>query len=289
MAVKIERLIVVGYGNMGKAIVDGALRRMGAPGTGGDELRGIALVDPVKRDMRHEWFKGTEGLKQVASVEALDELGGLAPGDVVLLSVKPQVFKDVAPGLRALLAKAERKGVTVVSVMAGVTCAKMHEALGPTVPIVRAMPNLAAMVGQSASAFCLGPAAYREHAEIAGALLRAIGPEVLELSEMQLDAFTAVAGSGPAYVFYLAEAMIAGAVAAGMDAKTADQAVRQTLVGAAEVLRLTMSDPAALRANVTSKGGTTEAAVGVLDEHGVRAAIEAAVIAARLRARELSR
>jgi pyrroline-5-carboxylate reductase len=246
----------------------------------------FVLVDPAFKKLNPR-PQSRSGLQ---AFDSIDEIGGLQQGDVLLLAVKPQVFGEVAPKLRQLLSETAGKDVMVLSVMAGMTCAKMQEALGGGVSIVRAMPNLGAMVRQGASAYCLGPSAPPEHGELARAMLKSIGPTVFDLPETQLDAFTAVAGSGPAYLFYLAEAMVAGAVAAGMDAKTADQAVRQTLLGAATMLKqASPKEPATLRANVTSKGGTTETAIGVFEEHAVREAVVAAVMAARLRARELSR
>jgi len=174
-----------------------------------------------------------------------------------------------------------------VSILAGTPSTKVRAALGDCVRVVRAMPNLAARIGQGATAVCAGAGAREEDAEAPVRLFRGVGPVVVLLEEPLFDAFTALAGSGPAYVCYLAEAMERAAARMGLDAETAGVVVRQVLSGAAGLLHEPGAGAAGLRAAVTSRGGTTEAAVRVLDEAGVMAAIERAIVAARDRGREL--
>lgn len=284
--VEIHRLIVVGYGNMGRAIA----RRLPvgvAAQPAGPVLRigRLLVVDPHREDPH----ASAEPVNVADRLSTTQDLARLDEGDALLLAVKPQVFDSIAPDLRRLLHGARPGPVPVLSVMAGVTCGHMRRELGDNAAVIRAMPNLAAAIGMSASAFCLGPGSSPQHADFARGVLQTIGSCVIELPEQQIDPFTAVAGSGPAYVFFLAQAMIEGAVAAGIDPQTADAAVRQTIAGAAALLSRDRTAPEALRASVTSKGGTTEAAVGVLEDRRVREAVIAAITAARARAGELSR
>src|SRR5690606_13250813 len=158
----------------------------------------------------------------------------------------------------------------------------------PNAAVVRAMPNLPARIRQGATAICLGDGAAPGDDDFALALFRGIGPLVLRIDESLMDAFTAVAGSGPAYLFYLAEAMTRAATELGFDAPAAREIVKATLAGSASLLAQSSESPADLRAAVTSKGGTTEAATTVLDNAGVMNAIVRAITAARDRGRELA-
>ena len=267
------RLIVIGYGNMGKAIVDGltgARQLSGAPPL--LERSRVVAVDP-----RAEASDVHIG-RDFAAVAPLRE------GDALLLAVKPQVF----PAVAASVAGALRSSTLALSVMAGITSQRISEALGRHARIVRAMPNTPAQIGQGATAFALGPGATAADAGAARAMLGALGPLVTQIDESLMDAFTAVAGSGPAYLFYFAEAMTAGAIKAGFDDQTADAVVRQTLLGSAMLLASdSRTSPAELRARVTSKGGTTEAALNTLADGKVHQAVVSAILAAGDRGREL--
>lgn len=265
------RLIVVGYGNMGKALVAGVVKA-GLVGPGS-----VVTVDPAA------------GVGGVTHVHRLADAGPHRDGDAFVLAVKPQMFPTVAPDLASSLATLPKSGALVVSIMAGVTSRRIADALGPRARVVRAMPNTPAQIGQGATAFALGPSASEGDAVTANTMLAALGPLVIRIDESLMDAFTAVAGSGPAYLFHLAESMTAGAIAAGFDAAAADAIVRQTLAGAAGLLATDKASPAELRARVTSKGGTTEAAMNVLADAKVREAVVAAIVAARDRGRELGK
>lgn len=265
------RLIVVGYGNMGKALVAGVTK------AGLIEPGSIVTVDPAASGGGH------------THIHRLEDAGSFRDGDAVVLAVKPQMFAAVGPALARALAPLSKPGAMVLSIMAGVTSRRLAEALGPRARVVRAMPNTPAQIGQGSTAFALGPSATEADARTASTVLAALGPLVISIDESLMDAFTAVAGSGPAYLFHLAESMTAGAIAAGFDSATADVIVRQTLAGAAGLLAADRASPAELRARVTSKGGTTEAALNVLTQAKVHEAMVNAIVAARDRGRGLGK
>lgn len=275
------QLVVIGGGNMGRAIVQGAVRarlfsRKEVVVAEPDEEARRSLLDHARVEMTP------------AAALAFESCG---PEARIVLAVKPQVFPEVA---KEIASRSLAKGRIVASVMAGVPTKRIVEALGGDCRVVRVMPNLPLAVQRGMSAFCLAAGAGEEAREFARGLFGAMG-EVIEVEETLMDAFTAVAGSGPAYVFYLAQAMIEGAVQAGFTREQADRIVRQTIRGAATLLA--SSDPAAMRSvpveemrkKVSSKGGTTSAAMDVLDARQVSNAVSAAILAARDRGRELSR
>lgn len=202
----------------------------------------------------------------------------------LLLAVKPQVFPQVAEELRSAKAL---EGAWALSIMAGITLDALHTALPGAATIVRAMPNLPARIGMSCTAFSTRSAPDAPSVRSASEILRAVGPAVFFVPEELMDAFTAVAGSGPAYLFLLAEAMEAGARETGFDALQARAIVRATLAGASALLDRTPQDAQTLRSSVTSKGGTTEAALAFLESAAVPESLKKAILAARDRARAL--
>ena len=174
----------------------------------------------------------------------------------------------------------------VLSIAAGITLDRLEAELPPGTPVVRAMPNTPALVGAGASAIAGGEAAGPDDLEWAARILDAVGL-VVRVSEKQLDAVTGLSGSGPGYVFLVAESMIEAGVLVGLPRDVATRLVVQTLLGSAQLLHETGSSPAELKAGVTSPGGTTAAGLRRLEEGGVRAAFLAAVDAATARSREL--
>jgi pyrroline-5-carboxylate reductase len=197
-----------------------------------------------------------------------------------VLAVKPG---DVAGAARAVAdAGAER----ILSVAAGVSTRAIEAAAGRELPVIRAMPNTPALVGAGASAISAGTAAGEEDLVWAEGILGAVG-DVVRVPETALDAVTGVSGSGPAYVFLVAEALADAGVREGLPRDVAEALAFQTLLGAARLLRETGDPPAQLRAAVTSPGGTTAAGLAELERHGVRAAFLDAVSAATARSREL--
>ncbi len=283
-------LAIIGGGNMGRAIVLGALdAKLMAPGE-------IVVCEPdsAKRDAMRGWgvqltADHGEAMHRLVPVpgtlsEIRDSYGLAACGGQVLLAVKPQMLGQVAEQLRSHLEQSPR---VVISILAGTPTAKIAGALGGNCPIVRVMPNTPARLRKSMTALSRGATANAAHESLAYDLFASIG-EVIRINESLMDAFTALSGSGPAYVFYLAEAMVKAAQEVGFDRITADRVVRQTIAGAAGLLMDSNEPPEALRAAVTSRGGTTEAAVGELERSGVIDAVVRAVVAGRDRGRELA-
>lgn len=269
-----ERLIVIGGGNMGGAVLRGAL------GAGVLRADGVVVVEPSE-----EKRAGFAALG-VRCVGRAGELGGVAGGAgevTVMLAIKPQVF--AASGVE--LAKELGPVGRVVSVMAGVEAGSVAGVFSGA-RVVRTMPNLPALVGQGCTAIAAGPGAGARDVEWVERLFSAVG-RVVRIDEALMDAFTAVAGSGPAYLFYLAEIMRDAGIAMGMQPGDADAAARQTLAGAAAMLANSNQRPEELRAGVTSPGGTTAAAIAALDAAGVKAEWMKAIAAARDRGAELAR
>jgi pyrroline-5-carboxylate reductase len=200
--------------------------------------------------------------------------------DGAVIVVKPG---DVATAARAA---AEAGAQRLLSVAAGITTQAIEAAIGRELPVVRAMPNTPALVGAGAAAISAGAFAGEEDLAWAEAILSAVGV-VERVPEKLQDAVTGVSGSGPAYVFLVAEALAEGGVLAGLPRATAETLAFQTLLGAAKLLVESGENPAALRAAVTSPGGTTAAGLRALEAHGVRSAFLEAVLAATERSREL--
>ena len=257
----------IGGGRMGAALVAGWVAAGFAP-----EAIVVADPDPEAR-ARHE---AAYGVRTVAT-----PADAVADADVVVLAVKPALVPEVLASTQPAL----RPGACVVSIAAGVRLAAL-EALVPEHPVVRAMPNTPALVAMAATAIAGGARAGEAELALAESVLGAVGV-VVRVPEALLDAVTGLSGSGPAYVFLLAEALVAAGVANGLDAATAAVLVEQTLRGSAELLAQSDDAPAALRAMVTSPGGTTEAGLAVLEERGFPDAVISAVTRATERAQEL--
>jgi len=259
---------ILGAGVMGETLLSGLLRS------------GWRNGDLLITDRRPE--RRTE-LVERYGVDAVTNEAAAARADTLVLVVKPQ---DMA----ALLAEIEPHVTAdrlVVSLAAGVTTAAIEDRLVDGVAVVRVMPNTAALVDEGMAAVAGGTHATDEQVEIAASFLRSTG-RVLRVPESQLDAVTAISGSGPAYIFFVVEAMIEAGVHLGLPRTTATELVVQTLVGSAKLLRETGQHPVVLREQVTSPAGTTAAAVRELEAHRVRAAFLTAMEAARDRSRALA-
>lgn len=207
-----------------------------------------------------------------------------ARAQVVLLAVKP----GVVPAVLAEVAPVLRPGAVVVSVAAGVPLRTYEDALPAGTPVVRVMPNTPALIGAGASAIAPGAAATDEHLALVERVLAATGV-VVRVAEKDMDAVTALSGSGPAYVFYVIDALAEAGVLLGLTRDLATRLAVATVEGSAALVRSTGDHPAVLRERVSSPGGTTVAGVAALDAHAVRAGVVAAVRAAAERSRELAR
>jgi pyrroline-5-carboxylate reductase len=258
---------ILGVGAMGEALFSGLKRAGWAAGD-------LSLC--VRREDR-----AAELGKRSRSLITLDPIEAIEDRDVVVVSVKPRDVPVVLGQLRMRVGKTQM----ILSLAAGITTATYENQLG-AVAVVRAMPNTPAIVGEGVTGIAGGAFANDEHIKRATEIVGAVG-QVRVMDESLLDAVTAVSGTGPAYVFLMAEALTEAAVREGLPRDIAEQFVHQTIRGAAHLLTDTDTTPAELRSQVTSPGGTTAAAVHVLEERGFRALLEDAVRAAARRSAEL--
>jgi pyrroline-5-carboxylate reductase len=265
------RVTFIGGGNMATALIGGRIAAGASP-------RDFRVVEPIapQRDKLAARFPGI-GLHPALVAEAV------AGADVVVFAVKPQEMRTAARALAPHVAAVP----VVLSIAAGIRSADLARWLGAFPRIVRAMPNTPALVGAGISGAWAAPAVDAGARAAAGAVLAAGGDVVWFDAEAKLDGVTGVSGSGPAYVFYVLEALEEAAVDVGIDAAAARRLVYATVAGAMKLAQQSDADPATLRAQVTSKGGTTAAALATLEERGVKDAFVSAVRNAAARAQEL--
>jgi pyrroline-5-carboxylate reductase len=264
----VTRVALLGGGKMGAAFAAGLLEADFAP-----EDLAVAEVDADRRRELEGRFPAVRVVPSAA--------WAVADADVVVVCLKPA---DVAEALAAAGAALGAEAL-VLSIAAGVTIAAL-EAAAPGRPVVRAMPNTPATIGLGAAAIAAGTHANDGHLDLAEQLLGALGL-VVRLPEHLLDAVTGLSGSGPAYVFLVAEALVEAGVLVGLPRPVATKLVNQTLLGASTLLAQGDEGPEALRAAVTSPGGTTAAGLRSLEAAGVRSAFIDAVVAATRRSTEL--
>mgnify|MGYP006276955785 CR=1 FL=1 len=261
------RIAVIGGGVMGEALIAGILRNVQpTPTVVVAERRPERLAELVVR----------------YAVQGAEAEQACAGADVVILVVKPfdakAVLAELAPNIP--------QGAVLVSVVAGLSTSAMEE-LVPHAHAVRAMPNTPARIDAGVTGVSGGVHCPIESVELAITLMSAVGA-VIHVPEDLQDAVTSVSGSGPAYVFYLAEAMLAGAREGGLSEEAARTAVIQTILGAARLMDWSGVDPAELRANVTTPNGTTAAAIATMEDADMRGTVARAIAAARARSKELS-
>ena len=261
------KISFIGGGNMARAIITGLLGKGFQPG----DILAVEL-DQARR----------ESLKTDFGVQVSADLPAAALADVIVLAVKPQQLRDVAIFLGSLLHQQ-----LVVSIAAGVRCSDLGRWLGNYGAVVRVMPNTPAQVQAGISALYAAPGTTAEQRKQAERLLSAVGACLWLEDEKQMDAVTAVSGSGPAYVFYFLEALQQAGMELGLSEVQAGQLAIQTFLGASRLASGSSSDFSTLRAQVTSKGGTTEQALLSMESSGVKAAIVRALHAAAHRSAEL--
>ncbi len=257
----------IGGGNMARSLISGLIN-------GGAAAERITVSDPIPAQR--------ETLAELGVGVSADNADALAGATVVVLAVKPQILGEVLKQLP--LAPTQ----LLVSIAAGVPIAAMRAWTRPEQPIVRCMPNTPALLGAGITALFASEAVDEAGRAQAEAILSAAGRTLWVDEEEKLDAVTAVSGSGPAYFFYLMEAMIEAGVEQGLDAETATVLTLETAYGAALMARERTNTPAELRANVTSPGGTTAAAIGALDDADAGATIRNALAAAGARSQTLA-
>jgi pyrroline-5-carboxylate reductase len=260
---------ILGAGVMGETVVSGLVRAGRKPSD---------LLMSERRPARATELQERYGVDVVSNTDAA------AKADTLMLVVKPQDMPDLLDEIAPVV----KPGQLVISLAAGITTASIEARLPDGVPVVRVMPNTPALVDEGMAAISRGSHCDEAHLQEAEELLRATG-KVIRIPEKQQDAVTAISGSGPAYLFFVVEAMIEAGVHLGLPRSTATELVVQTMVGSAKMLRETGEHPTVLRERVTSPGGTTAAAVRELEDHKVRAAFMTALESARNRSRSLAR
>ncbi|MGC1206822.1 MAG: pyrroline-5-carboxylate reductase [Ornithinimicrobium sp.] len=262
------RIAILGAGVMGSTLLSAFIRAGHSPAD-------LTISDKVAA--RRDDIALSHGVPAVEPAEAT------RGASVVILAVKPQDMRT----LLGEIGDGVEPGALVISIAAGISTEFLEAHLPEGTSVVRVMPNTPALVDEAMSALALGQHCSVEHGAQAEALLATIG-KVITLDEQHLDAVTALSGSGPAYIFYVVEAMIEAGVLLGLPRVTATELVVQTLYGAATMMRQTGQHPTVLREQVSSPGGTSVAALRELEDHKVRAAFMTAIEAAARRSRELS-
>lgn len=265
------KISFLGGGNMASSLVGGLIA---------DDYNHEDIAVADINGQRLKYFRDQFSIKCYDTIQAAAEIA-----DIIVLSVKPQVLKTVAQQLVPVVAG---KRVLVISIAAGIRTADIGQWIGSEIAIVRAMPNTPALVQCGASGLFANDNVVPEQREQAESILRATGLVIWVDDEAQLDAVTALSGSGPAYFFRIMEAMEAAGVKCGLPQKTASLLTLQTALGAAKLALESTEDLAALRQSVTSPGGTTEQGLKVMDENNIDKIMEEVINAAKERAIELA-
>lgn len=267
-----KKITFIGGGNMARSLINGLLMD-------NNQVQ-ICVADPDESQLdgiRQNWANVTTTSN---NLEAIDQV------DVVILAVKPQIMSEV---LKSLATIAQQQKPLFISIAAGITEANIADILGAEIPIVRCMPNTPALVQSGATGLYANQYVSAEQHDLAESIMRAVGITVWMQEESLLDAVTAVSGSGPAYFFLVMEAMQAAAEKLGLPAEEAKLLILQTALGAAKLALESSDSPAELRKKVTSKGGTTEAALAKLIDGGLPELFDTALQAADQRAKELAK
>ncbi len=262
------RIAILGTGKIGESLLAG--------------LRSSDWADIIASSRREE--RAAELAERHGVETTTSNVEAIRGADVIVLAVKPQDIETLLGEIGHLLEPSQ----TVLSVAAAITTERIERQLSAEVPVVRSMPNAPSTVHEGIAGMCAGRYAGREHLDRAGTVLRAVG-DVVEVPEKQMDAITAVSGSGPAYYALLAEAMIEAGILLGLSREISTRLVVQTMLGTAKLLRDEHVHPVELREMVTSPGGTTIRAIRELEQAGVRAAFLNAINAAMERSKELAR
>jgi len=268
MSLQNRTISFIGGGNMAEALIRGLLANK--------VLQPQQIIVTDVRADRLEFLKNSFGIRV-----SQDNAAASRESDIIILAVKPQ---QMSLALTSLIL---HPSSLLISIAAGITIARIEKELGGTARVIRVMPNTPALVGAGAAALAKGQHATPEDLQTAETILKAVGITVL-VEEQVLDAVTALSGSGPAYVFLVTEAMIKAGIEQGLTPEIARKLAVQTVFGSAVLLAETNEEPAELRCKVTSPGGTTEAAIKVMNDRRLPETFSAAIAAAATRSRELS-
>jgi pyrroline-5-carboxylate reductase len=264
-------LVLVGAGKMGGAMLEGWLN-------GGADPAKVVALDPAPP-------AEVKALLEAKGVRLNPPVSAITDAEVIVVAVKPQVMEEVLPGVVSL----KKSKPLVLSVAAGKTIASFERHFGNDAAVIRTIPNTPAAIGRGITAMAANPNVSPAQMELGRQLLSAVGEVVTVADEAMIDAVTAVSGSGPAYVFYLTECLAAAGEKAGLPKDLAMQLARATVSGAGELMRVSGTDAATLRHNVTSPKGTTHAALQVLmAADGLQPLFDKAIEAATKRSRELA-
>lgn len=270
MSLQNKTIAFIGGGNMAEALIRGLLVNK--------------LLQPrqlIVTDVRADRLEDLQKTFNIRTTQ--DNVAAVREADIILLAVKPQQMSAVLAGLLDAVTGAK----LIISIAAGITTARIQKELGGTARVIRVMPNTPALVGAGAAALAQEPGAALEDLQVAETILQAVGITV-RVEESLLDAVTALSGSGPAYVFLVAEALIQAGIELGLSPEISRKLTAHTIFGSAVLLAESAETPAELRRKVTSPGGTTEAAIKVLTDHKLVEAFSTALAAAARRSQELS-
>lgn len=266
-----KKIVFLGAGSMAEAMIAGILK------AGIVDKKNIYVSN--KQDaIRLDYMEKTYGVETTYDQELL-----INGADVIILAMKP---KDLSDSLTSIRSFVNEKHL-FISVIAGVMTETIEEILNMKVPVIRTMPNTSASIGFSATAMAEGRYVNKKHVAFAEELLQTIGITKIVLEE-DMHSVTALSGSGPAFIYYFVEAMTKAALEAGMDVKTADELITQTIIGAGKMLEQSGDSAETLRKNITSQGGTTEAGLASLDQNEFQKIIMACFDSARNRSLDLA-
>jgi pyrroline-5-carboxylate reductase len=266
-----KKIGIIGCGNMGEALLS-RLSKMVEKST----ALMVCEQDAARRDHIQAKYK---------MIVAIDNNAVVKFSDVIILAVKPKDFEGV---LRQEVCCGLSEKKLLISIAAGITTKYIERAVGKDIPVIRAMPNMGALIGEAVTTLSRGSSAGDRDMETAKEIFSLIG-DVIEVEEALVDAVTAISGSGPAYFFYMIESLEKAAVSLGLSGSIAARLVLKTALGSAKLLEALKEDPAALRKRVASKGGTTEAAINIFEKKRFKNIINEAVQGAYKRSKELSK
>jgi pyrroline-5-carboxylate reductase len=271
ISIKDKKIGIIGCGNMGQALIGGLSRVV---------EKSVSIMAAEKDAARRAGIQD-----KFRIIVEIDNNLVVKYCDVIILAVKPRDLEEL---LRAEVCCGASPKKLIISIAAGVTTAHIGAIVGADVPVVRAMPNMPAVIGGAVTAISAGAAASKDDIALARAVFEAIG-DVIEVEEALMDAVTAISGSGPAYFFYVIEALTEAGKKLGLGGKTAEELAIKTAIGSSELLDKLKEHPGELRRKVTSKGGTTEAALEVFESKKLKEIIEEAARAACKRSKEMSK
>lgn len=267
-----KKISFIGAGSMAEAVIAGIVNQNVLES---DQIYVINKENRQRLKELHELY-GVNGCTDREKV--------VSGADIIVIATKPKDVKNALKEYAQLIAETQ----LIVSVVAGVSTDSIAKSIGKKVPVIRTMPNTSATIGYSATAMCKGEYATNSHVEQARRLFEAIGT-VSIVEEEKMHVVTAVSGSGPAYVYYLVEAMLEAAKEEGLDEAVAKQLITQTIIGAGNMLKVRTESPQVLRENVTSPNGTTAAGLKTLDAYRFKDAVIECVKSATRRSEELGK